>query len=323
LLRSFYHTASASRKQSSQNCERGLHAVHFFTKNAIWRASVFPPCPLIFSPDGGRLAVRQMEPQTGGADIWLMDLARHAGTRFTFNPAADTHPVWSPDGSQIVFASSRSGSSDLYRKPSSGGGTAQLLYHSDEPNYPYDWSPDGRFLIFGKATLPTLYDLWLLPNPGDASPGKPIPFLVTEFREAGAQFSPDGHWIAYVSNASGRPEVYVRPFPPRPDSGQWPVSTSGGAQPRWNRNGKELLYFSSAKLMSVEVKTTPSFQAGEPKALFEVPIFTAGDVMTEIAWDISRDGKRFLITTHSGETGAAPITIVLNWAAGLALSAGR
>ncbi|MDE3165591.1 MAG: serine/threonine-protein kinase, partial [Acidobacteriota bacterium] len=275
------------------------------------------------SPDGTRLAVRQIEPQTDGADIWVMDLARGGGSRFTFNPAADTRPVWSPDGSQIVFTSSRSGMSDLYRKSSSGAGTAQLLHHSSDADYPYDWSPDGRFLIFGDVSPQTGLDLWLLPQPGDASPGKPIPFLVTEFREAGAQFSPDGHWIAYVSNASGRPEVYVRPFPPRPDSGQWPVSTSGGVQPRWNRNGKELLYFSGAKLMSVEVKTTPSFQAGEPKALFEAPIFTAGDVMTEIAWDISRDGKRFLITTHSGQTGAAPITIVLNWAAGLALNAGR
>ena len=271
------------------------------------------------SPDGGRMAVRRMEPQTANVDIWLGDLSRGGSTRFTFDPAPDNRPVWSPDGSQIAFASSRSGTFDLYRKSSSGTGTEELLYHhSSEPSYPYSWSPDGRFLIYGKVSAETGYDLWLLPNPGDATPGKETPFLKTEFRETAAQFSPDGRWVAYVSDASGRPEIYVRPFPPpRNGGGQWMISTGGAVQPRWNRNGKELFYFSGSKLMAVEVAATPAFQAGVPKMLFDAPIFTAGDVMAGISWDVSRDGKRFLLVTQSGKSGAEPITVVLNWAAGL------
>ena len=121
--------------------------------------------------------------------------------------------------------------------------------------------------------------------------------------------------MAYASDEAGQLQVYVRPFP-GPDR-RWQVSTQGGSYPLWNRNGKELFYFSGSKLMAVEVAATPAFQAGVPKVLFEAPIFTAGDVMTEISWDVSRDGKRFLLVTQAGRTGAAPITVALNWAAGL------
>ena len=224
------------------------------------------------SPDGTRVAVRLAGPrmvgkagQWGNIDIWLHELDRGISTRFTFDPAAEGMPVWLPDGSSIVFYSNRDGPNNLYQKPSSGAGNEEALLKSGEDKSPYDWSPDGRFLLYATRSQGTGLDLWVLPLAGDNR--KPSLYLKTEFNEGQARFSPDGRFVAYTSNESGKSEVYVRPFP-SPSGGKWMVSTGGGFQPRWRRNGKELFYVSAdAMLMAVGVNLSPGIQSRYPQGL--------------------------------------------------------
>ena len=182
-------------------------------------------------------------------------------------------PVWSPDGSRIIWRSNRDGRYDLYWKAASGAGPDELLLKSSNiSKVPTDWSLDGRFLIYYEIDPKTKRDIWVLPLSGDR---KPFPFLQTESSEAAGQLSPDGRWMAYTSDQSGAFEIYVRSFPS--GGGQWQVSTKGGTGPCWRRDGKELFYYApDGKLMAVEVKSGPrggrqeaSFEAGPPHALFE------------------------------------------------------
>src|SRR4029079_17549286 len=162
---------------------------------------------LALSPDGTRVASYRPDQQ---GDIWLYEFARGTTTRLTFGPTPDRFPVWSPDGNRIAFASGRSGNlSHLYWKNADGTGEEELLFMSNLPKTPTSWSRDGRFLLFGMTDPTSSSDIWVLPLEGDR---KPVPFLQTQFVEGQAMFSPDGRWIAYTSNESGRPEVYVRPF---------------------------------------------------------------------------------------------------------------
>lgn len=260
------------------------------------------------SPDGKRIAVERLDPQTGSIDIWLVDQARSTVLRLTFGASNQTHPVWSPDGSRIVFASDRDGTSNLYQKTSSGAGSEELLLQSDTAKYVTDWSPDGRFIAYESQDPKTGTDLWVLPLFGDR---KPIPFLQTEFNEGQGQFSPDGRWMAYVSDESGRREVYVQTFPA--SGGKWQISAAGGAYPRWRRDGKELFYIAAGqKLMAVAVQTDSTFQAGRPQALFEPRFF-----QPIIPYTVSADGQRFLVNTPIEEDNSSPVTVVLNWMAEL------
>ena len=192
------------------------------------------------SPDGLRVTVAQSGSQ-GNIDIWVLDVAHGTNRRLTFDPAVENYPVWTPDGKQIVFASSRGGHSDLYMHAADGSGEDQLLLKSDEDKIPTGFSTDGRYLLFTVSDPKTHNDIWVLPMEGDR---KPIPFLRTEFNEGQAQFSPDGRWIAYVSNESGSNEVYVKPFSPGAGTeisgSKSMVSRGGGIWPRWR--GKQLLY---------------------------------------------------------------------------------
>jgi eukaryotic-like serine/threonine-protein kinase len=279
---------------------------------------------LALSPDGTRVAVIHTDPHAAGAgtsgwrgntDIWVHEFSRGTSARLTFDPATDTSPVWSPDGSHIIFSSDRDGAYDLYQKDSSGAGNEEALLKSNETKYAYDWSQDGRFLLY---VVPRKNSLWVLPLTGDDR--QAISYL-TESNASQARFSPDSRWIAYTSGESGKSEVYVRPFPAA-SGGKWIVSKGGGTQPRWRRDGKELFYISpDSKLMSVEVAAASgAFQAGSPKALFAVPILGGGAVPIGTHYDVSADGKKFLINSVPADTASAPpspITVVLNWQAGL------
>jgi len=267
------------------------------------------------SPDEKRLAVSRLDPQTASADIWLIDLARNNPSRFTFDPANESAPVWSPDGTRIVFASNRDGVSNMYQRLSNGAGNDEVLLKSAQPTGPHDWSPDGKIILFGMISPKTGADLWLLPLFGDQ---KPAPFIQTEFIETQARFSPDGRWIAYTSNESGSYQVYIQSFPT--SGGKWQVSTSGGAQPQWRRDGKELFYLApDRKIMAVEVNGAgPTFVSGIPKPLFEAhvsTIFPGGG--GAIYYSVTGDGQRFLVNTLAGDSMPAPFTVVLNWTAGL------
>ena len=183
------------------------------------------------------------------SSIWLDELARKTLTPLTSGRVGDADPVWSPDGAHVAYASDRSGRTGLYQKPANGAGGEQLLLEPSGTRNLDDWSRDGRFLLYSQFDSKTRSDLWLMPLAGDR---KPAVYVNSEFNETHGQFSPDGHWIAYASDESGRPEIYVRPFPLTADSGKWTVSSGGGVTPRWRRDGKEL-FFLTTKVHTVMV----------------------------------------------------------------------
>ena len=263
------------------------------------------------SPDGTRAAVNVLDPARRTRDIWLYDVARGLRTRFTFDPAEDDFPVWSPDGSQIGFGSARMGQFDLYVKPSSGAGTEELLYHEARSVSPSSWSPNGHSLLyFYSAAGPQGSDLRVLPLSGDR---KTSVFLQTPFNEDAGTFSSDGRWVAYQSNESGRNEVYVAPFPG--PGGKWQISTAGGASPRWRRDGREIYYLApNNRLMAAPVSGEGSaFQVGVVQSLFEAR--PRPGVLAR-PYDVSADGQRLLVNTLVQEA-SAPITLVVNWTAAL------
>jgi Tol biopolymer transport system component len=258
------------------------------------------------SPDGRRVALHQGV--NNNFDVWLLELGRDVLSRFTFDPAVDVFPIWSPDGSRVVFSSTRKGSYDLFQKPAIGAGTEELLLTTAQPT---DWSPDGRLLLYRRIDPKTGYDLWALPLDGDR---KPFPVVQTNFDERDAQFSPDGKWIAYQSNESGRFEIYIQPFP-GPGS-KLQVSTNGGAQVRWGPNGKELFYIAlDARLMAVPIRLASNPQTAEPGSptpLFATRVGGALQSSFMQQYDVSSDGQRFLMNTIT-EEAASPITVILNW----------
>jgi Tol biopolymer transport system component len=263
------------------------------------------------SADGRRIAVsRTVQNNT---DIWLIDVQRGGATRFTFDAAIDNLPVWSPDSERIAFASQRKGVYDLYLKRSSGAGADELLLGSTYPKFPLDWSRDGRFLLYLVADPKTGWNLAAIPVSGDTS--TPVVVANSPFEERGGQFSPDGHWVAYQSNETGRFEIYVQPFP-QPTS-KWQVSTAGGVDPRWSADGKELFFVApDGKLTASIVRAADAaFDAASPVALFQTRMKTGGVGTFKQQYAVGRDG-RFLINTRTDENALAPITLILNWKPG-------
>jgi serine/threonine protein kinase len=260
------------------------------------------------SPDGRRAAVSIFD-QSQTTDIWLLDVVRGLRTRFTFDPSNDRGPVWSPDGERLVFDSNRSGTYDLYQRAASGAGADELLYADRFNKEPVSWSPDGRHILYTAFNKGD--DLWVLPLEGDR---RPVPFADTPFSEVSGQFSPDGRWIAYASNESGRYDIYVAPFPPT--GGKWMVSRSGGLVPRWRRDSAEIFYFDGARQMAAAVDGRgTAFEVGSVRALF-TPLYPVRVGETRAFYDVSSDGRRFLVNLAAAPpTSPRPVSVVLNWTA--------
>jgi len=289
----------------------GERRLTWFDRQGKTQGSAGAPGPygeMALSPDGSRAAV--VRALTSPVRTEIHDFATEATSPLT--KSVSVKPVWSPDGSRIAFTGSTESrlSFDLYEAPSSGAGEPQLLLRSDLPKYPWDWSADGRWLVYSANDPKTKEDLWVLPMQGEH---KPAPFLVTDYTETDAAFSPDGRSIAYVSDESGKFEVYVRSFPAAA-GGKWTVSAGGGYQPRWGRDGKELFYFTAGgRLMSVDVTPGVTFKAGIPKFLFQAPIFGGGATTGNHYWDVAPSGRQFLINTVDSTSTSTAINVVLNW----------
>jgi Tol biopolymer transport system component/predicted Ser/Thr protein kinase len=260
---------------------------------------------------GDRLAFSLNDPRSGKNDIWIRDLARGVSSRFTFGGANNETPLWSPDGSTIVFRSDRNGNFDLFEKPASGQGEEKTLLKNDESKFACDWSRDGRYIAFSSRGKKTGWDSWALPTFGDR---KPFPIVAGPFMEYMPVFSPDTRFVAYQSNESGRFEIYVQSFPVA--SGKWQVSSSGGNDPSWRADGKELYYRSAdQKLMAVDIQVGERFQAGIPRPLFTARV-QPGPARNKY-YVASADGKRFLLVAPLGRESLIPTTVVLNWHAEL------
>jgi Tol biopolymer transport system component len=259
-----------------------------------------------FSPDGERLAYDRVDPRRGKRDVWVRDLKRGVSSRFTFAADNTFAPLWSPDGRRIVYTVGN----DFFEKATEGLSEEKPLLKSDEPKFACDWSRDGRYIAFSSQGKETGWDIWVLPTFGDK---KPIPFLKTSFSELKPVFSPDGRFLAYQSNESGRNEVYVQSFPG--PGGKWQISTSGGIEPMWRGDGKELYYRAlDLKLMAVEIQIGTTVTAGTPQPLFQ------GRFDSTPARDHfipTRDGRRFLMVAPLGREAMTPTTVVLNWNAEL------
>jgi Tol biopolymer transport system component len=271
------------------------------------------------SPNGQTLAVSLVDPKAWNPDIWLIDLMRGVPSRFTVGSTLSAAPVWSPDGAKIVFRTNRNGQTEWYAKSAGGGGNEDIILTNetqhaagiDSPNLvSSDWSPDGRYIIGSVPQQSTGEDLWLIPLDGDK---KPFKFLGPPSDQIHGNFSPDGRFVAYTSNESGRYQVYVQTFPL--SDRKWQVSTDGGYEPRWRADGHEIYYLSEdRKLMAVAVGAGPSFAL--PKMLFQTRV-PEGVTSRRTHYVPSRDGQRFLINTQTGDALPNPITVVLNWQAEL------
>ena len=258
---------------------------------------------LVISPNHKSLAVDITDTGNGNADVWVMDLASGAGKRLTFDPAVDSMAVWSPDGERIVFSSSRQHTFDLYMKNSNGTTEEKVVEHGNADRYPTDWSRDGKSALFIQGN-----DLWVMEMPAMQS----RVFLKAPGTIRNGEFSPDGKWVAYASNETGKWEVYVTSFPDA--NAKWQVSSAGGDEPRWRGDGKELFYLSSeAKVMAVPVKGGASFDAGTAEELFQANPRERVATSEQMTYDVSADGQKFLINTRMKNEEARPMTVVLNW----------
>jgi Tol biopolymer transport system component len=265
------------------------------------------------APDAGRVAASCINPQTGTHDIWLLEESRDVTSRFTFHASDEKFPLWSPDGRAVIFSASREGPPGIYSRPAGGSGQEALVLKSGSSNYPTDWSADGAYIIYATWDLKTRWDLWVSPRQGDQ---KPVPYLQNEFDSFQAVFSRGGdgrpRWVAYTSDESGRYEVYVQPFQQAGAEGKWQVSAAGGAQPQWGGSGTEIFYLAPDRyIMALPVKTSPRFEPGAPRRLFQVPV--TGLVDSRNHFTATRDGQRFLVSVIDEQESPSPVVVALNW----------
>jgi serine/threonine protein kinase/Tol biopolymer transport system component len=262
---------------------------------------------VFLAPNGRSVAVDKTDMGSLNTDIWTYGLQGDSAKRLTFDPAIDAAPIWSPDATRLVFASNRQFLFGLYVKDSDGAHDEKNILQDDVADFPSDWSRDGKYILYYRST-----DLWFLTFPELKS----SLFLKAPSTLRNAQFSPDGKWVAYASNESGKWEIYVTSFPDA--RGRWQISSGGGEQPRWRGDGKELFYLSlDGKMMAAPVTTGVHFDAGTPAVLFQSTPRQPVLVYDLFVYDVSRDGQRFLINTQVKQGDSAPMSIILNWPAKL------
>jgi Tol biopolymer transport system component len=263
------------------------------------------------SPDGKRFAV-SFGDASGNFDIWIFDVARSVKTRLTFDPALENFPVWSPDGSRVYFSSNRTGHADIYSKSADGSGTDELVLKDDSDKTWKSFSRDGRYLAYERrdSAGKTGSDIWILPLFGDR---KPFPIVQTAFMDMNPEISPDGKWMLYASDESHRQEAYITPFPG--GGAKWQVSIGGGLAPKWRGDGKEIYYLGYDGTFNAVGVTTlaTNVQLSSPRVLFSGTL----QGLTFGPYDVSRDGKRFLLNGSNPMTGDTPLVLVTNWAAEL------
>ena len=265
------------------------------------------------SPDGTRVALQVIGVQNW--DIWIWDLARQTKTRFTFDAPPDQYPVWTPDGRRLVWGSPRMGPSNLYWQAADGTGAVERLTESPNDHSAYGFSRDGRQLLLREEGTDIRETLTLLTLDGDR---RMTSLIRTTFNQRNGEISPDGRWLVYESDESGREEIYVRPFP-EVDRGRWQVSTGGGLRPLWARNGRELFYQApDGALLGVPVAVEGggSFRAGPPTKLVAGRYYMGEIYTSGRTYDVSADGRRFLMIKDApaGEAGPPPqLVVVLHW----------
>ena len=271
------------------------------------------------SPDGQRLAVGVLDPSVGNYKMWVYDVFREKETRLTFGPDRVSSPLWAPDGNALVYGANKKGPYDIFEKRTDSTGSEQVLLQSDTSKFPTDWSADGRFVAYSASVGTSKMEMWILPRSGER---KPFVFLQGDFNVGEGRFSPDGRWLAYTSDESGRAEVYVTPFPS--GASKWQVSTGGGSNPRWRHDGKEVFYLAAnSELTAAEVGTSGSvFQVGAVRPLFHILLRTGPSRLElsptsgQIGYDAAPDGKWFVVNSPLAGS-PPPITLVTNWAAEL------
>ena len=257
------------------------------------------------SPDGSRVAEDQTDPDGQNIDVWILNVNGDGTRRLTFDPALEQTGIWTPDGKNVLYMWTRTTGNHLFLKKADGSGSGEEIAALEGVLIvPWDWSNDGKFVLFRRDK-----ELWYFTWPGRVMKS----FVKTSGAVRNGQFSPDGRWVAYASSETGSMEIYVTPFPSAET--KWQVSTRGGEEPRWRRDGKELFYVSpDGKMMSVPVKTGDSFEAGSPVMLFQTERRKPVAAQDVFSYDVSAEGKRFLVITRVDEANAQPPSVFLNWA---------
>jgi Tol biopolymer transport system component len=267
------------------------------------------------SPDGTRVALEVADPQTGTHDVWLVDAGRNVTSRLTFDPGNDIYPIWSPDGDWIMFGSDRDGRFNLYQKRANGTGNEERVLTSPNDMVPYSWSPDGRAVVY-RVGQRVPFNMGILPLVGERTPR----FLeAAKFNQSYGQVSPDGRWLAHTFQGSGRFEVWVRSFAD-PVGSKWQITKDGAVFPRWRHDSRELFYYAvDGRLMAVPITGASAPDVGAAVPLFEARMLNGPSVPVGFRhqYDAARDGQRFLLNVPLEETPTSPITVVINWTAGL------
>jgi Tol biopolymer transport system component len=262
------------------------------------------------SLDGTRLVYDVGATGASKGDLWIRDLARGVSSRFTFDAASELNPKWSPDGRRIVYTSKAKGAGDLYIKDASGTREAEPLLVNKDEKYVSDWSADGKYILYtSRSDAAGGWDILALPLNGDKTP---LPIVKTQFADMWATFSPDGKYIAYQSNESGRQEIYVQEFPEARN--KWQVSSEGGTEPYWRGDGRELFYRAGSRLLAVPVQTGATFIAGTPALLFQTRFATA---TVRGRYRPTPDGQRFLVLGALAREAEQPAAVVINWTSAL------